>query len=84
MPKPKRLGDIVVWDQHQLDLVLEALPDDGEVNPWDVWEKALEDRYPVRHRRCGSARQRPRLLSAQRNEESPALGTLGTPEFQSD
>lgn len=35
MPKPKRLDDIAVWDQHKLDLAFEALPDDGEVNPWD-------------------------------------------------
>jgi hypothetical protein len=35
MPKPKRPDDIAVWDQRALDLAFEALPDDGEVNPWD-------------------------------------------------
>lgn len=35
MPKPKRADDVVVWDQRKLDLAFEALPDDGEVNPWD-------------------------------------------------
>lgn len=35
MPRPKRLDDIAVWDQHKLDLAFEALPDGTEVNPWD-------------------------------------------------
>lgn len=35
MPKPKRQDDVVVWDQHKLDLAFEALPDELEVNPWD-------------------------------------------------
>jgi hypothetical protein len=37
MPRPKRMDGAAVWDQRRLDLVFEALPDEGDDagNPWD-------------------------------------------------
>jgi hypothetical protein len=36
MPKPKRIDGRTVWDLRRLDIAFEALPDESEVNPWDV------------------------------------------------
>lgn len=35
MPRPKRIDARNVWDLRALDLAFDALPDDGDVNPWD-------------------------------------------------
>ena len=36
MPKPKRIDGRVVWDRRRLDEAFDALPDDGDRNPWDA------------------------------------------------
>lgn len=36
MPKAKRINARTVWDLRQLDRAFDALPNDAEVNPWDV------------------------------------------------
>ena len=35
MPKPKTVGTRKLWDRHALDAAFDALPDEGEKNPWD-------------------------------------------------
>lgn len=35
MPRPKRIDGRNVWDLRALDLAFDALPDDGDANPWD-------------------------------------------------
>ena len=35
-PKPKLIGGCKVWDRHALDLAFAALPEEGEVHPWDA------------------------------------------------
>ena len=35
MPPPKRIGSRTVWDVRALDVAFDALPHDGETNPWD-------------------------------------------------
>lgn len=35
MPKPKRCNARVIWDRRRLDEAFDALPDDGDRNPWD-------------------------------------------------
>ncbi len=35
LPKPKRLAGRKVWDVRALDRAFDALPDEGESNPWD-------------------------------------------------
>lgn len=35
MPKPKRIDGRLVWDIRRLDMAFEALPDEGDANPWD-------------------------------------------------
>jgi predicted DNA-binding transcriptional regulator AlpA len=35
MPKPKRINSRTIWDRKRLDEAFEALPDEGERNPWD-------------------------------------------------
>ncbi len=34
MPRPKRIDGRTVWDRKQLDAAFEALPDEGDRNPW--------------------------------------------------
>lgn len=36
MPKPKKIGGRCVWDVRALDRAFDALPGDGEANPWDA------------------------------------------------
>jgi hypothetical protein len=36
MPDAKRIDSRKVWDRTALDLAFDALPGDGEVNPWDA------------------------------------------------
>lgn len=36
MPQPKRVDGRVLWDVRKLDIAWDALPDDGERNPWDA------------------------------------------------
>ena len=40
IPRPKRIDAIALWDQRQLDLAFEALPDDDSraENPWDLFQ----------------------------------------------
>ena len=38
--KPIRVGGRLIWDRLKLDLFFDALPDDGERNPWDIVEGA--------------------------------------------
>lgn len=35
MPKAKEIGSRLVWDLRALDSAFDALPDSGDVNPWD-------------------------------------------------
>ena len=35
MPRPKRVNARKIWDRTALDEAFAALPDDGDVNPWD-------------------------------------------------
>lgn len=35
MPKPKGIGARRVWDLRALDSHFDALPDEGDANPWD-------------------------------------------------
>ena len=35
MPKPKHIDGRRVWDLRALDRAFDALPGDGEANPWD-------------------------------------------------
>lgn len=36
MPQPKRIDSRKVWDRTALDIAFEALPGEGEENPWDA------------------------------------------------
>lgn len=36
MPGPKRIDTRKVWDRSALDVAFEALPAEGETNPWDA------------------------------------------------
>ena len=38
MPKPKRIDGSTVWDQRQLDLAFEGLPDDGGGEAKGAWD----------------------------------------------
>lgn len=35
MPRPKEIGGRRVWDVRALDRAFDALPGDGDANPWD-------------------------------------------------
>ncbi|MGC2223368.1 MAG: hypothetical protein WA624_13910 [Methylocella sp.] len=35
MPRPKRINARTVWDRLKLDAAFDALPDEGDKNPWD-------------------------------------------------
>ena len=35
MPLPKRINSRTVWDRQRLDEAFEALPETGDINPWD-------------------------------------------------
>jgi predicted DNA-binding transcriptional regulator AlpA len=35
-PRPKRLDGRVLWDRVRLDAAIDAIPEDGEVNPLDL------------------------------------------------
>ena len=35
-PKPKLIGGRKVWDVRALDRAFDAMPEEGEVHPWDV------------------------------------------------
>lgn len=35
MPPPKIVGIRTIWDRMELDAAFEALPNDGDANPWD-------------------------------------------------
>ena len=35
MPLPKRVNARKIWDRTALDEAFAALPDDGDINPWD-------------------------------------------------
>ncbi|ATU92755.1 helix-turn-helix transcriptional regulator [Phyllobacterium zundukense] len=35
MPTPKRINTRTVWDRLKIEIAFDALPDEGEANPWD-------------------------------------------------
>lgn len=35
MPKPKAVGSRRIWDVRSLDAAFDALPTEGDTNPWD-------------------------------------------------
>lgn len=35
MPQPKKIDRRKIWDRFALDDAFDALPNEGEINPWD-------------------------------------------------